>query len=702
MDTLPSNPTVSPRNNPTISVPTNLDNLALEIAELIHGVASPNLLAPAAFIDEFIDKAVQRSTLSDEQKSRITSATMIEVEYREQYVQTPGGWLGASNPIPPLKVARYALKQIVTDYFRHDFKTATGVRIRWPAEFPQELRRLFDTVDLQERYRTQVDAYFSRPKINELSILLMQLDVDTAIRRYAEGNPSHADFQTLASDYLNGKVEPQLVEFQGATKVGLERAVFLPRPATEKTGVPDGLLVFLGEQDQQAVYEIPRDATRRRALIEGNAALRGQILARIPLYHRLKTGNETVRYRQTFSKTLGRLIWTPPLVFQASEDIGQALFNLSYQRLLSDIDTLVSTDTERRNDLLLEYAGLAMSFLALGVTMPLGVGLLPARLAVGFLMSLGSAATDGVRASLADLPQDAANLYRAAIVGAALEIIGPFAQRMAGRALSTLNKSRVALKVKNLLKTGKGAAAVPPQMIAAIQQANSSKKLHKLELKLDAEFKTGPKTAQLWVDGRGRFLTRRIEPYDITIYRGCVFRGDLRDPELVFKQGFKLRTPAAELQKDIHQVTGVRGGFGGGHDALDPDGKGISTSVFYDKNHVGAYTYGGAKGGHTYVIDARKLDGYHLYANDYAARYPNGPEMKLSPVEINYATDIPPSAIIGAYNKDGAFIANVSGIRKAARADQAKIERQLARRALRRIAAGERVEQSAIGWLPIQ
>jgi hypothetical protein len=143
------------------------------------------------------------------------------------------------------------------------------------------------------------------------------------------------------------------------------------------------------------------------------------------------------------------------------------------------------------------------------------------------------------------------------------------------------------------------------------------------------------------------------------VYSGLVFRGDTRPPFSstgpgVFETGFELRTPI----NDIREVNGTRGGFGGGHDALDPDGKGISTSAFYNKSGAGAYFYGGHKGGHTYVVDGRNMEGFHLYANRHAIEHPGGNPVKLLPWEINYGTSIPGHRIIGAFDSTGKFIPN--------------------------------------------
>lgn len=659
-----------------VSVPADIDQLADELAELIDTVSQATLLSPFAFINEFILKEVQRSTMSEAQKAHVTSEMQINVQYRDS---SPGGFLGATTP--PLQIATFELHQIVTDFFRHDLKGKVGVRIRWPDAFTPELRTLFDTVDLQEHYTNEVEAYFNRPNVKDLSLLLTRYELDSLVRRYQERTATIPALYALTNAYLKGGIEPQLVQFVGESWLKLERAVFLPTPEHFADRTIKGLLVFLGtEPEKKSVYAVPRNFEQFRALIEKDASLRSKVLARIPLYQRLKPGNADVKYVRRLDRFSARFYWIPPITFEPSPDFSNELFDLGYQRLLSDIDTLVSTNTERYADSALELSGYLLASLSLGATLPISVSLVPVRIITSFLLGLSSAATDAVRGHLADLPEVAADLYRAAIIGAVAEVIVPLAIKKIGKGLSVLARTQLAQKLKIILTTNKLPSSARSYLIDALERSKYSPRVRKLELKLDADLKKGPQPTQFWVENHGRFMQQFIAPHDITVYRGFVFRGDLRNPEIIFKKGFKLRTPAADLQKDIHQATGVRGGFGGGHDALDPDGRGISTSVFYDKDHVGAFTYGGAKGGHTYLIDARKLDGYHLYANDFAARYPNSPRLQLSPVEINYATDIPPSAILGAYDKNGVFIPNPDGLHRTARTNLARLEKDLTRR----------------------
>jgi hypothetical protein len=143
------------------------------------------------------------------------------------------------------------------------------------------------------------------------------------------------------------------------------------------------------------------------------------------------------------------------------------------------------------------------------------------------------------------------------------------------------------------------------------------------------------------------------------VYRGFTFRGDMRPSAEIFEHGFRLREDVSH----IHEVNGFRGGFGGGADARDIDGRGISTSPFYDHDNAGAYYYGGHRGGYTYVIDARTLEGYDLYRNrqyvlDGRAVRPGA--VSPRPWEVNYGAAIPANKIVGAFDARGRYVANVN------------------------------------------
>jgi len=151
------------------------------------------------------------------------------------------------------------------------------------------------------------------------------------------------------------------------------------------------------------------------------------------------------------------------------------------------------------------------------------------------------------------------------------------------------------------------------------------------------------------------------------VYRGFVFRGDMRPPEEIFGRGFELRTKV----EDIGEVNGFRGGFGGGRNALDMDGKGISTSPYaFTEEGAGADFYGRERNGYTYLVDARDLDGYDLYKNaafnrfrtnfryDAAQAARAAAEAHPRPLEVNYGVDISGRHIIGAFDRSGRYIPN--------------------------------------------
>jgi hypothetical protein len=243
----------------------------------------------------------------------------------------------------------------------------------------------------------------------------------------------------------------------------------------------------------------------------------------------------------------------------------------------------------------------------------------------------------------------------------------------------------------------------------------SLSQVRRTQTKLLRRLMQGHEEAQNMVLKQSRLKTKNVEGYDLVIYRGSVFRGDLRPPQVIFKEGFTLKASSATLKRDIHQLTGVRGGFGADATADGLDGRGLSTSVFFRKENVGAATYGVDRGGYNYLVDARKYDGYHLYQNQHNARYVKAQDLQpgafkteddylralknaehnpkltpgaehaepltFSPTEINYADDLPPSAILGAYDEHGVFIANEVGLDAFASQQAARRNRKMIRKA---------------------
>jgi hypothetical protein len=316
---------------------------------------------------------------------------------------------------------------------------------------------------------------------------------------------------------------------------------------------------------------------------------------------------------------------------------------------------------------------------------------------------MGTVGVEFARGSLADHPDEASEHYRAAIIAGLTEMVGLIAPAILRSGLVNLDKQAL---TNTVLKRMRFDGVTPPLYhdIPLMKRNIIPSELGAMHLKrrLIERLRKGPNAAQDMVYEYARATRQTVEGHELIIYRGQVFRGDMRPPKTIFKEGFELRTPADEIRRDIHQVTGVRGGFGGGRNALDPDGKGISTSAFYYKEHTGAYVYGGQRGGYTYVIDTVDMDGYHLYANHHMAKYPNTRQINLRPTEINYAENIPADRILGAYDKSGNFFPNDIALDYFARRRASEIEVQLAEAAVQAAkraaieAAAESVKKNSV------
>ncbi len=656
--TLPDPDTASAEASVELT-PDELDSVTAEVIALLDSVYDPNLQDPLLYIQSCIQEMVNDSSASDELKHRIDSSTPIAVGFRQP--STSSGLIDGSFLFAPLQKRNFPLADIVTDSYRRELTDHLQVQVLWPVDFPQDLIDALQTANLQASYQADVQRRLNTPQAKSLMKLQAAIEVESRLEKYANRAETPEVYKQLARAYLRQELTLDLVEFRSrVTRRHVAQMLYL-QPGNESQA--GGLLIFLDATEDDAIMPLP--LTARRWIIESSPRLRRLVLQRLPLYQQLKSDNQKLLYQLDF---MGPLVTrVSPLQFHQVDDVFETLYTLKLERMLSDIDTLVSTDTERLSDQLLEIGVLIFQGLAIAVTLPSGGGsALAARLLVSFLLGHGAAALEAVRGANADTPQETEAHYKAALLATITEVAGPLAQKLLGRALSTLTKSRIGHRLfKHVLNT-RPYPGKPVALGNTIRPDPADVKRVKAEV--IRSFSQGPERAQELVAGSARLLNRTVEGHDLVIYRGKVFRGDMRPPEVIFDKGFELRTPAAEIQKDIHQVTGVRGGFGGGHDALDLDGKGISTSAFYYKDNIGAFVYGGQKGGYTYLIDGRKLDGYHLYQNHHNALYPNATKpIHFKPSEINYAENIPPTVVLGAYDPLGNFIPNNLALKKYAR-----------------------------------
>lgn len=630
-----------------------IHSVAENMITLIDTVYDSNLEDPMRYIEASIRRKVMASSLRPDLKPSVNAQTLINVTYYERR------FIPTLDPIrPPVHSRQFPLSDIVTDSYRRELKGFVH-QVHWPVPYPKDLTAALESANLQVSYQNDVKRQLSSPQAKAFIKKRTAIQVAKRLADYASNEANHPVFRTLADAYASHGATLRLVDFSTRFKrSNLPQALYLNYPGQQY----GGLLIFIDAKPEDAVVPLPTKHTR--LYIESSLQLRRLVLTRLPLYLQLKDGYQTLKYHRSYTGPLVTA-W-PPLDFRHANDVFDELHTLKIKRMLSDIDTMVSTDDERLTDRLLEVGGALLQGLAIVVTLPAGgTASVAARLLASFLLGQGAAVMEAVRGELADTPQEAEEHYNNALFAAVLEIVGPIGFELLGHVLPKLAKSRVARKVFNHIRKTRSLKG-KPSLATTIKI--SSVELNRIKTEVIESFQRGPELAQARFPSEGHFIKRTLEGHDVVVYRGKTFRGDMRPPEEIFENGFKLRTSAAELQQDIHQATGVRGGFGGGHDALDIDGRGISTSVFYKKDGAGSFFYGGHKGGHTYVIDGSKLDGYHLYQNHHNALTPNvAQRLRQQAWEINYAQDIPSNAILGAYDAQGVFIPNPAAIKKYAR-----------------------------------
>lgn len=649
-----------------------LDRVTNDMIALFDSVYDPSLLDPLRFIHESIATMINGSDAPEELKSRISAKTEITVSHRHRPAAT-SGLIDAGAFLGPREKKQFTLDQIVSDSYRRLVADYMQVRVEWPADFPQSLIDTLEAANLQRSYQEEVDRRLNTPNARFILKLQAKTEVKSRLEQYANRSSTPAAHVDLIQAYERGEAEVRPVRyFPGTQPINVAQALYLHAPGDQ---VSDSLLIFLDADENDAVFVLPHRG--RRTLIESSGHLARMITRRLPLYEQLKYAGRGLKYTRTPAGPFLPTI-VPSLIFNSVADPFETLHTIRVQRMLSDIDTLVSTDGERLTEQLLEVGAAILQGLSIVATLPFGGGALAVRMLVSFLLGQAAAALHAVRAASADIPEEADAHYKAALYAAVAELVGPLLGKLLGKAASAATKSHVTTKVFKYMKRTRPLSGRPAGGYSKIRPDPVDVK--RLKHEVTQRLSRGPDEAQALVNESSHLVNKTVEGHDLVVYHGRVFRGDTRPPEEIFQKGFELRTPAADIQKDIHQVTGVRGGFGGGHDALDIDGRGISTSAFYKKDGAGAYYYGGDKGGYTYLIDARRFDGYHLYQNHENAIHPNpATRINFKPLEINFADSIPPNAVMGAYDAAGNFIGNRVALRAYAR--------KLAIEELRRLAA---------------
>ncbi len=639
----------------TIEIATDKVVDALKSAEAI--------VDPLTFIQNSVDTIISESSLPDDLKRTLNSTSTLDVTFKEITLRDKFG-----NALPRRERGMtFTLAELCADYHLRVKASNEEFNIQWPSYFSEALKNTIRNVDLQAAYKDSVKSTFERPDVKELWKLAKEYELKTALESYENLGTASPDGISLVKKFLAGKTRPQIIYLNNPrenTPAKVSNAVYL--------GDSDGfgLFVFLGGDN--AVFELPAASAQRKIVIESNKQLQEKLLDRIPLYEKLSRKSSDFEFVDPVFTLFNFYPRYAPVLFDMTADAVSELYKRQLTQVLSDIDTLVSTDEERFTDGLVAAVGKLLTAMSIVSIVP-GATVLAtkgARMAASFLFGASASTTELIRGEMADDPTAAAGFRANAYRGFIMEFAGPLAGRLLGRVFEKSIATQIARSVFRRINSMIHKLPKPVKWIAPLVRDPQA-----LTVRLGLKFRShktvrqlqnldrGPEFAQMLIkDTKTVYFSGPTEGY---IYQGVVMRGDMRPPHVVFDKGFKLRTPIT----DVNQVNGMRGGFGGGKNALDMDGMGISTSPYYKHSGAGAYQYGGGRGGYTYVVDARQMRGYHLYANDHWKKYPTS-TLGMRPYEVNYGQDIPASAVLGCYDKQGKFIPNPASLKNSIEASK--------------------------------
>ncbi|MCY1390943.1 hypothetical protein D9M71_57680 [compost metagenome] len=648
---------------------------------------------PSVFIRTVIEETIAGSNLPKDIKSTLNYKTKFTVWFRglpEKH--TPGEHIRK----------RYNLAQLFTGQHK---KEANGksITISWPDRYTSQFIAQVDEMDLLELYNEHAQGILSQPDVFDFWRVGKQKELERALKVFLQEGKGTAQNKNIAKKFLDGKIKAQTISIRDgglSTPHKVSNAVYL-----QDWSNSGGLFVFLG--GNSTVIEHPPELRQRTKSIEQFPELRGNLSMRIALNELLGRGEYDFKYSLGFidpeklelepldffnifnlpsffaKKIDGKLSYEPILFGWPDSDV-EAIYEELYKRqgdqVKAAIDTLTSTFAERMTDAILALVSDALAMLSMCTAFIPGPGALAAGMSM--LLGFGSVGATYVRGELEDDPGLAAQHKANALRGAIFELVGPFIGKVAGKAIPKSSYKKIGNEViermassgrvpddvaKYLpMKTPKNpileAVKKIPRWVAPVEK-DILEILSKVDLKFInhrtankfMRLNRGPQVAQKLMDRTG--VAYFGGPSKGYVYRGVVMRGDMRPPSEIFEEGFKLR----KEYTDIKQINGMQGGFGGDANALGLDGKGISTSAYYNDAGEGAFYYGGKREGYTYVIDGRDIEGFHMYYNKELATNP-GSKLGQRPYEINYPNDIPPEKILGAYDANEVFYPNPTAI----------------------------------------
>lgn len=440
-------------------LPAGITRLTNDMIALHDAYYKPLLHDPLRYIQIRIQTMIQNSTASEALKRRVNDRTEIAVRVTKNRPSSNAGLIGA-NLKPQIEQRRFPLNDIVTDVYRRELGNDVEIKVLWPSDFPEDLISRLESADLQARYRRGVKRHLRTPEATFVNETLLRTEVEDILEDYARNPDARSTDRAIAQAYFRRVASLHLVEFRNsASQVKVSRVLHLK---LDRPGDFDSLLIFTGEPPQTSVVPLP--VSDRRNYIESSSLLRRLILQRLPLYEQLKSSNKKLAYypRSTHGTLLSTITYHSPLESHATNDPFGALYTLHVDRLLADIDLLVSTDHERLADQQLEIAIAIVQALSTFVTLPIGIGTTGARMIAGFLLGQSAAALIAVRGQIADTPEEADALFLNAMFYSLFKIISPVVVNVIGPALADAVTPAVTHSVsEHLARTASFYALIP-------------------------------------------------------------------------------------------------------------------------------------------------------------------------------------------------------------------------------------------------
>ncbi|MGE8150032.1 hypothetical protein ACQKP5_02140 [Pseudomonas vancouverensis] len=661
---------------PGITLEQGVDMYIKDVVDL------QTILDPMLFMVTNVNKTVSESDLSSQIKSTLHPLKKFDVEF---VLPRPNG---KDTHIFPEKVRHrsFTLAELFAGQHEKAAKSRENLKILWPEGYTAQFKESVANNNFQASHKEQQEELLSRPGIFELWKSCKANELKETIRNYLGGDAISSAGKSIADDYLAGKIKIKSVYIRNGVLddgIAVSNAVYLSRGYEG-----DGLFVFLGGGNK--VIESPVELFKRGGTsIDDYPELRQELSQRITLKELLGRDDDDFTksqgdIRPSFSKPYWMLegfkLPYTPIVFGFEDgfsempgkplDVFEELYQRQIDKATSDIDTLTSTWSERVTDRLLEI----FSFALTGFSIILGLPGLPYA-ALAFLIGAAASSLQYVRGVLSDDPQVAYRHKANAIYGLIAQTASPHIGKALGKVFSKAADSRIVAKV--IERMGKEGALpreiskhLPDFSLVSKVGLNKSHQIAKwippktrspwvIQDKVDRKFKNilvkdrldslakKPQVAEkLMTRSRVLYFDGEKNSY---IYRGFAMKGEMRPPKDVFKSGFK-REALPEHYKNT-----------GGVSSADGSDLGVQASGYYDSNRMGAFYEGGSKGGYTYLIDGRKMRGIDVGRNRNLAERPSS-QLGSNPYEIKYTNDIPGSAVLGAYDKNGKFIPNTSAL----------------------------------------